>query len=560
MATASASSSSSDRKRKRIDAICLGTDDFDKIIKEKAAFVDKTMFIKEWMEKGDEVSVILRPRRFGKSTNLSMLKSFFSFGAQSQHFSRFLIGKEIEFIKKHCGKYPVVFLNMSGIAGGENWEGMLNMIWLRLRDAIYDQKRHLDEDDMAFIGVNYRDATAQPNETIAGGFLKRLTRRLQKKYIQRVIVLIDEYDAPLNHAFRKGFYEKASSFFGEFYSNGLKSNFALKRACLIGIVEIRAGMYSGLLNNLVIYSSADERFSEYFGFTRDEVEDFLDRDEKRIQDVMKWYNGYYMGSHQVINPWSFVNYVDTGELKSYWVQTANIDSLSTALSPVLSLELIKILGELYEGKEHEIGELSTKVNYDDDADTDLILAFLVHTGYLTYKEGRVSMPNREVKYEWGDHVLGLADYGPRASQFQQSVTDALYAKQFDIATLESVMRGILIKCSYHDLQSENSYHLFYFGIFIMACGASRVSSNLEAGYGGYDVQIALNKWKRLIIFEFKVSKDANDLEKDAKQGLKQIQEKEHHNDQGHVLQLGCHFLRSTCPSSNMNLWKADAFS
>ena len=253
MATASASSSSSDKKRKRIDAICLGTDDFDKIIKENAAYVDKTMFIKEWMEKGDEVSVILRPRRFGKSTNLSMLKSFFSFGAQSQHFSRFLIGKEIEFIKKHCGKYPVVFLNMKGI-GGENWGEMLMKIWSNLRNAIDDQRRHLDEDDIAFIGVDYRDAKAQPNETNAGGFLDRLTRRLQKKYNQEVIVLIDEYDAPLNHAFRKDFYERAStgSFFGKFYSNGLKSNVALKRACLMGIVEVRgAGMLSGL-NNLVI--------------------------------------------------------------------------------------------------------------------------------------------------------------------------------------------------------------------------------------------------------------------------------------------------------------------
>ena len=322
MATASASSSSSDRKRKRIDAICLGTDDFDKIIKEKAAFVDKTMFIKEWMEKGDEVSVILRPRRFGKSTNLSMLKSFFSFGAQSQHFSRFLIGKEIEFIKKHCGKYPVVFLSMKGI-GGENWEEMLKDIWELLLKTIECHEDELASKDFEYLRI-YPES--QVNEAVATAFLDRLTRRLQKKYNQEVIVLIDEYDAPLNHAFRKDFYERASSFFGKFYSNGLKSNFALKRACLMGIVEVRgAGMLSGL-NNLVIYSSADDEFSEYFGFTSKEVEDFLDRDETRIQDVRKWYNGYYMGSHRMINPWSFMNYVDTGELQSYWVQTSNFPS------------------------------------------------------------------------------------------------------------------------------------------------------------------------------------------------------------------------------------------
>ena len=174
------------------------------------------------------------------------------------------------------------------------------------------------------------------------------------------------------------------------------------------------------------------------------------------------------------------------------------------------------------------------MNYGQRPSVPSILMFLVHTGYLTYHARKVLIPNQEIKYEWRDHVLGLADYDPRASQFQQSVCDALYAKQFDIARLERVMRDILIKCSYHDLRSENSYHLFYFGIFIMACGASRVSSNLEAGYGRYDVQIALDKWKRLIIFEFKVSKDANDLEKDAKQGLKQVQEREYHEDQKYV--------------------------
>ena len=132
---ATASSSAREKKRKRSDAICLGTDDFDKIIEKNAAFIDKTMFIKDWMDKQDEANVFLRPRRFGKSTNLSMLKSFFSFGAESKDFSRFFIGKETEFIKKHCGKYPVVYLNMKEI-GGDSWEMMLNDIWACLSGTI----------------------------------------------------------------------------------------------------------------------------------------------------------------------------------------------------------------------------------------------------------------------------------------------------------------------------------------------------------------------------------------------------------------------------------------
>ena len=158
-----------------------------------------------------------------------------------------------------------------------------------------------------------------------------------------MILLIDEYDAPLNHAFRKGFYEQASEFFGNFYSNGLKSNSALEKACLMGILELRGnGILSGL-NNLITYPSNNQRFSQYFGFTKEEITTFLNEDDERIQEVMDWYNGYFMGSHRMINPWSFMSYIEGRTIKSYWVQTANIDSIRTIISPLLSLQLIEIL-------------------------------------------------------------------------------------------------------------------------------------------------------------------------------------------------------------------------
>ena len=213
------SSSTSDRKRKRSNRIIIGTDDFDKIIRKKGVFIDKTLFIEEWMEDAADVSVILRPRRFGKSTNLSMLKSFFSFNTKSEDFERFLIGQEKEFIKEHCGKYPVVLLNMKGI-GGESWEEMLSKIWSCMKEIVEYHRDHLTEEDIKFIEIDCYDTKVQPNETVAAAFVRRLTRRLYKKYNKQVIVLIDEYDAPLNHAFRSGSYDEAANFFGEFYSNG----------------------------------------------------------------------------------------------------------------------------------------------------------------------------------------------------------------------------------------------------------------------------------------------------------------------------------------------------
>ena len=347
MATISAASSSkSDKKRKHDGGICLGIDDFDAIIEKNTAFIDKTMFIKEWMENSAKVSVFLRPRRFGKSTNLSMLKSFFSSGADSNDFSRFLIGKEAEFLEMHCGKYPVVLLNMKNIRG-DNWEQMLEKLWSMLRHVMYSQASNLDVEDIDFIGINYRDTKERPNETIADAFLLHLTTCLKKKSQKTVIVLIDEYDAPLNHAFRMEFFEKASRFFGSFYSNGLKDNPALEKACLMGIVEIRGPGIRSELNNMVLYSSSTEQFSQYFGFTQGEISEFLDGDVKRIEDVLEWYNGYFMGSDHVINPWSFMNYVRSRKLMSYWVQTASIDSIRTIIDPVLSVDLIKILAQLY---------------------------------------------------------------------------------------------------------------------------------------------------------------------------------------------------------------------
>jgi Predicted AAA-ATPase/PD-(D/E)XK nuclease superfamily len=525
--------------------IFLGTDNFKDILNQNAAFVDKTMFIKEWMEKKDKVSVFLRPRRFGKSLNLSILRSFFSFGAESQDFSEFLIGQETEFMKEHCGKYPVVMMNMKDI-GGNSWENMFDELCAMLRFVMSNQDASLNNDDADIIGINFRDTKAKPDEAIAKRFLLNLTDRLYKKCNKGVIVLIDEYDAPLNHAFRKGFYDSASDFFGSFYSSCLKSNDALERACLMGIVEIRGtGMLSGL-NNVVTYPCNDVEFSQYFGFSKEEITTFLKDDTQQIQNVMEWYNGYYIGSSQVINPWSFMSYMRKGILKSYWVQTANVDSIRTIINPVLSIELIKILVELYEGKDYEIGELSTRVNYGSPFDIKSILCFLVHSGYLTYNKKKVSMPNHEIKSEWIDCSFGVTDSGIIDSPFQQNIMNALKAKTFDLESLQRLMIDKLLSCSCFDTINENSYHMFFYGIFTAVCGPN-ATSNREAGRGRYDIAIALEDIKRLIVFEFKRSKAIDDLEEDAKVGLKQILEKKYfRNEQYHDWQcvaIGVSFFR-----------------
>jgi hypothetical protein len=475
------------------------------------------------MEQGDKVSVFLRPRRFGKSTNLSMLKSFFSLESKSKDFDRFLIGKEKDFVQTHCGAYPVVFLSIKGVRG-DTWEDMLRDIWVCLRDVILYDWDVLPSSDIIAMGMD----SNTPDESIAAGFLKRLTRCLFKNFQKQVIVLIDEYDAPLNHAYRKQFHDRAFEFFGKFFSNALKSNPALNMACLMGIVELRGpGMLSGL-NNLIVYSSADEKFSEFFGFTTTEITKFLPDDKDELSEIIGWYNGYFMGCHQMINPWSFMRYYLSKKIKSYWVHTANTETIQSLLHPVLSLELIKVLVEMHQGVKHKIGTLSTVVDYASKIDLYSILCLLVHTGYLTFYAEEVFMPNEEIKYEWRNCGFGVASPLILSSTFQQDLLKSVNAASFDITSLQNLMKEMLRYCSYLDTVCENSYHMYYYGIFVAVCGAHAMS-NREAGDGRYDIGIALGGSKRLLIFEFKHSKELRNLQRDAMRGLDQILAKKYYD-------------------------------
>ena len=177
-----------------------------------------------------------------------------------------------------------------------------------------------------------------------------------------------------------------------------------------------------------------------------------------------------MGSHEMIKPWPFMNYVSSGDLKSYWVQTSNIESIRTIMNPVLRVKVIQVLAELYDGNSYDIGELSTKMNYESSFDIHLILSFFVHMGYLAYHEKKVFMPNREIKYEWINCAFGVTDSGILDSSFQRNIMNALRAKPFNIIPLETPMREQLKSCSCFDLKSEHSYHMYYFGSFGAVCG------------------------------------------------------------------------------------------
>jgi hypothetical protein len=517
-------------------SLIIGTQDFDRIIEKDALIIDKTLFIKDFIQDSAIVTAILRPRRFGKSLNLSMLKSFLSLGQTPTNFSQYLIGKETDFVQKHCGKYPIVMLDFKDCKG-DSWEEMNQEVWLCIRNMV---KPHLSllADAVALFDSTELDFRRRNPPQYFADILKWLINSLYEKHDKkRVIVLVDEYDSPLNHAFRHGYYDKASKFFGSFYSQALKGNNALEKACLMGIVEVRgAGILSGL-NNIKVFSVANDRYSSHFGFTESELCSFLGEDTSMIQNVKDWYNGYQIGNYSLVNPWSFVNCFADKTFKPYWVSSANEETIATVLSPHIKSAMKQIFELLFDNKKVLIPKLVSQVNYSESNwETPSILHFLVHTGYLTYEanveesNGSVWIPNKEVRMHWEEHVIKLLKT-TLDPLFQESLANVVLAQPFDITSLENVMREMVQYCSYYDLKSENSYHVFYYGCLftILHDGETlSVSSNKESGHGRYDICIKLADLKRVLIIEFKHSKkSAKALDKDAKAALEQIKKRDY---------------------------------
>lgn len=464
-----------------------------------------------------------------------MLKSFLSIGSSPTNFSRYLISKEVDFVKKHCGQYPVVYLDLKDCKG-DTWEEMYQEIWLCIRKMV---ARHKNELAVALsvqndpIALALSAPYAPTNTTFVSSTLDWLITSVFEHHNKHVIVLIDEYDSPLNCAFRSpnNFYDKASKFFGKFYSSALKGNSALKKACLMGIVEVRgAGILSGL-NNIKVFSVSHERYSSIFGFLESEVSSLLGGNITQLEQVREWYNGYYIGSNMVINPWSLMNYISDGIFTDYWVNSAYLDTISTILSPHVKKILAPIFAILSEeGKKLEISPLKTQVNYSNtDWDTTSILHFLVHTGYLTYNVEQnktfASIPNKEVYTHWEKEVNELVKVAFEP-QFQRRLQESL--QDLNTAEIESLMKEMLLYCSFHDVykQYENAYHMFYFGCFFIILHDGNnviVSSNKEAGHGRYDVRIEFRDLKRVIVFEFKKSSSDRYLDKDADTGLVQAE-------------------------------------
>ena len=520
----------------RKKAVPVGIEDFERIVREDYYYVDKTLLIEELLINRAPVTLFTRPRRFGKTLNMSMIKYFFDVKNKEENKKLFenLKISNSEYMSEQ-GKYPVIFISLKDLKA-DTWKECLKRLKLFIFDLYvefeYIREKMNEWDKRKFEKVLYEQEDADYIMS-----LKFLADSLYKYYGEKAIILIDEYDAPIINAFDKGYYNEAINFFQTFYSSALKTNNSLKYGILTGITRIiKEGIFSGL-NNLKVDTILNKKYSEYFGLLESEVIEMLDYFgmKYKIEEVKEWYNGYIFGESEVYNPWSIVNYIDNGEIKAYW---ANISG-NTLLENMLNHAGESVYEDL---KRFTDGESIEK--YISDGTTiksllsndDEIWQLLLYSGYLTKDEKQekesdsnvynLKIPNKEIRKYFGNMFLNRF--------FGTEVKTNILIKALeggDIKKFEETLGEIMINMLSHfdlDKEMEKIYQVFMIGLVGFLMGKYEIISNDESGYGRYDLaMIPIKSNEKAYLMEFKISKTKKGMEESAEKALKQIDEKKY---------------------------------
>ena len=512
--------------------IPIGLSDFKELIEENYYYFDKTKFIDEVIKDGAKVKLFTRPRRFGKTLNMSMLKYFFDIENKEENrklFKDLYIEKTESF--KEQGQYPVIFLSLKDLKA-TTWEEMQKDIKSTVARLFSEYKyllKDLDKfDTITFENVIMKNIELENLKEI----LKFLTKILYEKYSKKVVILIDEYDSPLVSAYTNGYYEKVKNFFKTFYSTVLKDNTYLQMGILTGIIRvIKAGIFSDL-NNLRTYTILSDDYTDSYGLTEEEVEKSL-KDygiEAEISKVKDWYDGYKFGDSEVYNPWSILNFLQDKELRAYWVDTSGNDLINDVLKQITK-DTIRALERLFDGE-------GLRQNISGTSDLSKLLnenelwELLLFSGYLTIEEKIdqknyiLRLPNKEVKELFKDSFL--EKYFGRGNKLSY-LMEALIENRIDEYE-EKLQEILLTSVSYNDTKKGNEafYHGLIMGMGLYLEGEYITKSNIESGLGRYDFLVEpKNKNKRAYIMEFKSTDSLEKVEEISREALKQIEDKKY---------------------------------
>ena len=508
-----------------------GISDFKTLIENNYYYIDKTSFISEVGKNVGKTLLFTRPRRFGKTLNMSMLKYFFDVKEANENRKLFK-NLEIENLTyfKEQGKYPVIFISMKDIKE-MSFDGAIIEV-KNLLKKIYNQfefiREKLNEGEL----IEFDNIWLGKNDENLKSSLLNLATFLKKYYNQKVIVLIDEYDTPLVSAYRYDYYNEAKNFFSSFYSSVLKDNNILQVGVVTGIIRVvRAGIFSDL-NNLSEHSILNKEYDEYFGFLEEEVKKALKYYEidSKLDEVHSWYNGYKFGDIKVYNPWSILKFLSEKEFKGYWIDTSENYLIKDILKGA-NKKTFEKLNNLLFGKEVK-EEITGKSTLQEVLEAHDLWELLLFSGYLTIdskiekNEYTIKIPNKEVKEFFGDSFIEIS-FGTNLT-FKNLIGNLL---DNEIEEFEENLQEILLRyMSFYDVSNiEKVYHSFILGLMIHLEGKYEINSNGEGGLGRYDIAIEpLNRNLRGFILEFKVADSEEKLDEKANEGLEQIEDKKYY--------------------------------
>ena len=529
----------------------IGMENFVEIRRNNFYYVDKTRLIEQLVEKWSEVSLFTRPRRFGKSLNMSMLRAFFEVGAEANLFDGLYISHKKELCEQYMGKYPVISFTLKNIEGQSFDEVKKSMRYLigtiaRQYSFLLESEKLsvVDKEIYRALLFTNEDGTFQMSDVALEKSLYRLTELLEKHYHKKVIVLIDEYDVPLEKAFHHGYYDEMVILIRNLFGNVLKTNEHLKMAVLTGCLRIaKESIFTGL-NNFKVYPITMRAFDESFGFTDEEVQKMLKyyRLEEDYEIVKAWYDGYHFGDVDVYCPWDVINYCSDRqydpklEPQNYWANTSSNDIISHFVDgmggqrKVTRIELERLInGETVQKEINQ--ELTYKELYSS---IDNLWSTLFMTGYLTQKgdsDGKrynLAIPNQEIRNIMTDHILQLfkedvAKDGAMVETFCQALVDG-NANRIEQLFTEYLMKTISVRDTFvRKPVKENFYHGILLGILSYK-GGWYVTSNRESGDGFSDIMVRIDDEDVGIIIEVKYAENGKEEEMSRK-ALLQIHEK-----------------------------------
>ena len=512
--------------------IGIGVEDFSEVIKENCYYIDKTKWIGEILEDKSKIKLFTRPRRFGKTLNMSMLKYFFDIENKEENKKLFngLDIEKSEYMSEQ-GQYPVIFISLKSIKA-KTWEEAIQEIRLLVLELFSEYKYLLEDLDEYDLPRFKKYLLGNADFSELKNALLFLTRILFQKYKKEVILLIDEYDSSLISAYEHHYYSDAIAFFKVFYGEALKTNQYLKMGVMTGIIRvIKAGIFSDL-NNLNVYSILENEYSEFFGFNQDEIEETLEYFDVKYElfDVKAWYDGYKFGDSDVYNPWSILKFLKSKKIGSHWIDTSGNFLINQILKNTDS-EIMETLEALFNGETVE-ENISGNSDLSSLLGQEEIWELLLFSGYLTINEKigedyedvySLRLPNREVREFFRKKFIDV-NFGE--SMFRKAM-EGLKNLKFDI--FQKYLQNILLKStSFMDTKNESFYHGLVLGMMFYLDNHYYVKSNKESGLGRYDVVIEpKNKNNRGFILEFKVVKNEDDLEKGSEEAIEQIMEKKY---------------------------------